>query len=53
LVFGLAPALAAKDLPDFIPNAETSEILVIDAPQELAFSLHTQVIQEYFTKNHL
>jgi ADP-ribose pyrophosphatase YjhB (NUDIX family) len=53
LVFGLAPALAAEDLPDFIPNAETSEILVIDAPQELAFSLHTQVIQEYFTKNHL
>ncbi len=53
LVFGLASTLAAEDLPDFIPNDEASEIVVINTPQKLAFSLHTQVIQEYFIKNHL
>jgi len=51
LVFGLAAAVSAKDLPEFSSNAEVSERLVINAPQELAFSLHSQVVQEYFTRN--
>jgi ADP-ribose pyrophosphatase YjhB (NUDIX family) len=46
LVFGLLPALAS--LPDFRPNAEALGLDVIDGPQELGFSLHTQVAGRYF-----
>jgi len=48
LVFGLAHSLRATDLPPFIPNEETQEICVLSAPQELAFSTHTEALQEYF-----
>jgi ADP-ribose pyrophosphatase YjhB (NUDIX family) len=46
LVFGLLPPIAA--LPDFAPNDETLELAVLDGPQELAFSLHTQVADRFF-----
>ncbi|WP_167521363.1 NUDIX domain-containing protein [Microbispora triticiradicis] len=48
LIFGLGPRTAADALPPVVPTAETSEWLVIDAPQELAFPLHTQVVARYF-----
>ena len=46
LVFGLAGPLA--DLPPFQYDAETAECLVLKAPAELAFPLHTEILAEYF-----
>jgi len=48
LIFGLAPAVRSADLPAFIPTAEASERVVITEPIELAFSLHTQAVTEFF-----
>ena len=48
LVFGIAPTMRSQDLPEFVPNEETQEVCVITAPQELAFSTHTEALQEYF-----
>jgi ADP-ribose pyrophosphatase YjhB (NUDIX family) len=48
LVFGLASPLHSSDLPPFTPNEETQEVCVVTAPQELAFSTHTEALQEYF-----
>ena len=48
LVFGVAPGMRAQDLPEFVPNEETQEVCVIAAPQELAFSTHTEALREYF-----
>jgi ADP-ribose pyrophosphatase YjhB (NUDIX family) len=48
LVFGLAPARAAQDLPPFVPSNETSEMCVALSPLELAFSTHTQVMARYW-----
>lgn len=50
LVFGLAPPLASATLPPFTPSAETSECVVLRAPDgEMAFPLHAQVVREYFS----
>lgn len=48
LIFGLAQPIGLADLPPFVPNEETLEIKVISAPEELAFSLHSEVVREYF-----
>ena len=48
LVFGLCAPLRREDLPPFKLDAETLEALVIVHAQELAFSLHTAVVEEYF-----
>lgn len=49
LVFGLAPAMRAADLPRFAPTSETSERLVVTAPPaDIAFPLHAQVVREFF-----
>ena len=48
MIFSVAPALRAQDLPRFVPNAETQEICLLTAPQELAFSTHTETLREYF-----
>ncbi len=48
IVFGLAPRVSASDLPPFAPNEETQEVCTITAPQELAFSTHTEALREYF-----
>jgi ADP-ribose pyrophosphatase YjhB (NUDIX family) len=48
LVFGLAKAKIAAELPSFEPSDEATEQVIIKAPTELAFSLHNQVVQEYF-----
>ncbi len=52
LVFGLAQPIEPLTFPVFVPNEETLEIKVITAPEELAFSLHTEVVRDYF-KNML
>ncbi len=48
LIFGLARPIGRGALPLFVPNEETLEIKVIAAPEELAFSLHTEVLRDYF-----
>ena len=48
LIFGLAKPIGRGDLLPFVPNEETQEIKVITAPEELAFSLHTDVLRDYF-----
>jgi ADP-ribose pyrophosphatase YjhB (NUDIX family) len=48
LVFGVAPPIASEALPAFTPNPETMERLVVRAPVELGFSLHSQVLREWF-----
>lgn len=48
LIFGLAKPIGLADVPPFVPNEETLEIKVISAPEELAFSLHSEVVRDYF-----
>lgn len=48
LIFGLAKPIGRGALPPFVPNEETQEIKVLTAPEELAFSLHTEVLRDYF-----
>jgi ADP-ribose pyrophosphatase YjhB (NUDIX family) len=50
LIFGLAQPVRAAALPEFVPNEETAEIVVLEAPAELAFSLHTSVLADYFAQ---
>ncbi len=51
VVFGLAQPRHAQDLPPFVPNTETQEMCVLSAPQELAFSTHTEAMREYFERH--
>jgi ADP-ribose pyrophosphatase YjhB (NUDIX family) len=48
LVFGLAAARRSADLPAFALNTEVSEMVVLSAPTELAFPLHTRAMREFF-----
>lgn len=48
LIFGLGPLTTVDTLPPVVRTAETSEWLVIDGPQDLAFPLHTQVAARFF-----
>jgi ADP-ribose pyrophosphatase YjhB (NUDIX family) len=50
LIFGLAPGRASAELPAFVQNEEASECVVIHWAQDLAFPLHTQVVEEYFAR---
>jgi ADP-ribose pyrophosphatase YjhB (NUDIX family) len=53
LIFGIAAPRAAADLPPFVPNAESTERLVISAPVELAFPLHTAAARMYFARRRV
>ena len=54
LLFGVAAPLPAATLPEFVPNAESTERAIITAPQiagiVFAFPLHRDVLLEYFEK---
>lgn len=50
LIFGEAPPLAAADLPPFTPNEEATERVILTAPAQIAFPLHTQVLAEWFAR---
>jgi ADP-ribose pyrophosphatase YjhB (NUDIX family) len=49
LIFGLAKPRRPVDLPDFVPTHETTERLILHGPQELAFPIHTEALQMYFS----
>lgn len=48
LIFGLAAALTSQQIPSFSGNHEVSELVIVDHHCELAFPLHTLVLQRYF-----
>ncbi len=48
LIFGLAQNLSAANLPTFIPTSEASERVILTEPAELAFSLHTEIVEAFF-----
>ncbi len=50
LIFGLAAPISAAQLPTFTVTNETTERVIITAPIELAFPLHTQVMREFFAQ---
>lgn len=49
LIFGITAPLASADLPPFEPTDETTERVILKAPTDLAFPLHTQVVNKFFT----
>jgi len=50
LVFGRGPLLTASSLPPFSPTDETSERVLLRAPTQLAFPLHTLVLDDFFRR---
>ncbi|WP_433258045.1 NUDIX domain-containing protein [Streptosporangium sp. CA-135522] len=52
LIFASGPRIDSDALPPVVPTAETTEWLLIDGPQELAFPLHTRIVAEYFRRRH-
>lgn len=56
LLFSLAPALRANELPPFVPNDEASERGIIFGPEgveELAFPLHAEAARRYFASRSI
>lgn len=49
LVFGVAEAVSAEELPAFVPSAETSELVIVKKPEPLAFPIHTAVLEKFFS----
>ena len=50
LIFGEAARVRSEDLPEFAPNHEVLERLVIHEPVPLAFELHAQLVAEFFDR---
>lgn len=50
LIFGVAAPLA--ELPPFTASDEASELVVVNEPVELAFSLHTEALRLYFERRN-
>lgn len=50
LIFGLGAPTSEDALPAFVPTAEASERLVIREPQALAFPLHSEVVELFFSR---
>ena len=48
LLFGLARARTASDLPPFQSDAESSERVVVYDPEGLAFALHAAAARQFF-----
>lgn len=49
LIFGKAPKLSEVGLAQFESNNEVLERLVIQAPEPLAFPLHSEVVELFFS----
>ncbi len=50
LIFSEARPRTRQDVASFVANDEASECVVIDHAQELAFPLHTRVVEEWFAR---
>ena len=53
VVFAMTPVINKCDMPPFTPTTETSERVILYQPTELAFSTHTDVLNQFFKKLHL
>jgi ADP-ribose pyrophosphatase YjhB (NUDIX family) len=49
VIFGLA-ALQPREVVQPFSSTETQEVVVIERPIELGFSMHTRVVARYFTE---
>ena len=49
MIFGLAPGQPRERLKPF-SCAETQEVVLIEEPIELGFSMHTRVVARYFAE---
>lgn len=49
LIFGLASTMRAGDMPNFLPNHEASERIMIGKSTRLAFPIHARVVKRYFS----
>lgn len=47
LIFGIVPALDAVPVDDFESNFEVSELVVVEQVRDLAFSLHTRMLERW------
>jgi ADP-ribose pyrophosphatase YjhB (NUDIX family) len=50
LVFALGPSLTAAHLPPFQPTPEATERLILNAPEPLAFPIHSRTVEDYFAQ---
>lgn len=48
VLFGLLPGISEKELPDFVPNREVIDRLLLAGTEDYAFSLHARVVREWF-----
>lgn len=48
LIFATARRREEDGLSEFVPNEEATERVVLTGPTQLAFRLHTQVVEEWF-----
>ncbi len=51
LVFGLGPAIRSEQLPPFRPNPEAEARLILTVPTDLAFPVHTDMVQQFFARS--
>jgi ADP-ribose pyrophosphatase YjhB (NUDIX family) len=50
VIFGVAGKRRGRDLPPFAPTDETTERLILTEPAELAFTLHTEAVADFFAR---
>ncbi len=48
LIFGVGPRLESQALPPFVTTSETSDRVLLRAPAELAFALHTAALARFW-----
>ena len=53
LIFGIMAPRCAADLPAFVANPETSEVVLMREPGELAFPLHTLAAGQFWKERPL
>jgi len=47
LVFGIATEVGMERVRGFVPTEEAPEIVIVRAPVEMAFSLHTEILHKW------
>jgi ADP-ribose pyrophosphatase YjhB (NUDIX family) len=50
LIFSVAPIQSRKVIEEFVPNTETTEVLVATEAMPLAFESHTSMMKRFFEK---
>lgn len=48
IIFALVPPRPVEMLPPFIPNDESLERVVLLEPAPMAFSLHSEIVEQFF-----